>query len=62
MHYVSNFWTDHHKSIHSFYICLFEAYVLDLLISKAVADVSMNLLKLSNIFAKLQIIFVQIAK
>ena len=60
MHYVSNSWTDHHKSIHSFYICLFEAYVLDLLISKAY--VSMNLLKLSNIFAKLQIIFVQIAK
>ena len=62
MHYVSNFWTDHHKSIHSFYICLFEAYVPNILISKAVAYVSMNLLKLSNIFAKLQIIFVQIAK
>ena len=60
MHYVSNSWTDHHKSIHSFYICLFEAHVPDLLISKAY--VSMNLLKLSNIFAKLQIIFVQIAK
>ena len=61
MHYVSNSWTDHHKSIHSFYICLFEAYLPDLLISKAVAHVSKNLL-LSNIFAKLQIIFVQIAK